>query len=83
MKKQKGKEMREAKPETDTYLSRTNWRLSEGKWPGGWVRQVMGIKAYTHHDEHLVMYEIVETLSCTPETNITLYVNDTGIEIKT
>ena len=28
------------------------------------------------------MYAIVESLYCTPETNITLYVNCTGIKIK-
>ena len=28
------------------------------------------------------MYRIVESLYCTPETNITLYVNYTGIKIK-
>ena len=30
-----------------------------------------------------VMYRIVESLYCTPETNITLYVNYTEIKIKT
>ena len=29
----------------------------------------------TCHDEHRVMYGSVESLYCTPETNITLYVN--------
>ena len=28
------------------------------------------------------MYRIVESLYCTPETNITLYVNHTGIKVK-
>ena len=35
----------------------------------------MGIKERTYHDEHRVMYEIVESLYYTPETNITLYVS--------
>lgn len=35
----------------------------------------MGIKEGTCHDEHRVMYETVESLYCTPETKITLYVN--------
>ena len=41
----------------------------------------MGIKECMH-DEHWVIYEIVESLYCTPETNIILYVNYTGIKIK-
>ena len=40
------------------------------------------IKKYTYHDEHRVMYRIVESLYYTPETNITLYVNYTGICFK-
>ena len=35
---------------------------------------------YTFHDEHWVMYRIVESLYYTCETNITLYINYTGIE---
>ena len=42
----------------------------------------MGVKEYTYRDEHWVMYGIVESLHCTPETNVTLYVNYTGIKIK-
>ena len=38
----------------------------------------MGIKKGTW-DEHQVMYASVESLYCTPETNITLYVNYPGI----
>ena len=41
-----------------------------------------GIKEYTYCDEDWVMYEIVESLYCTLETNITLYVNYTVIKIK-
>ena len=33
--------------------------------------------------EHWVMDGSVESLHCTPETNITLYVSYTGIKIKT
>ena len=40
---------------------------------------MVGINEYTYHDEHQVIYRIVESLHCTPETNITLYVNYTGI----
>ena len=34
---------------------------------------------YTYNGEHCVMYKIVESLCCTPETNIILYVNYTSI----
>lgn len=37
--------------------------------------QVMGIKEGTCHDEHGAMYATIKSLSCIPETNITLYVN--------
>ena len=42
----------------------------------------MGIKACTCGDAHRLMYETVKSLYGTPETNITLYVNCTGIKIK-
>ena len=41
----------------------------------------MGIKKYTCCDEHEVMYGSVESLYCTPETNI-MYVNYTGTKMK-
>ena len=40
-----------------------------------------GIKECTC-DKHWVMYGSVESLYYTPETNITLYVNYTGIKTK-
>ena len=52
--------------------------VARGEVAGGW-KQITGL-AYTYHDEHWVMYRIVESLYCTPETNITLNVNYTGIE---
>ena len=41
-----------------------------------------GNQKYTYHDEHQIMYRIVESPYCTPEINITLYVNYPGIKIK-
>ena len=38
------------------------------------VKQVTGIKACTW-DEHRVLYVSAESLNCTPETNIILYIN--------
>ena len=40
---------------------------------------MIGIKEYTGHDKHWVMYETVETLYCIPETKITPYINYTGM----
>ena len=40
----------------------------------------MGMKEGTYHVEHRVMYRVVELLYCTPGSNITLYVNYTGIK---
>ena len=48
--------------------------LPEGRWVGEWVKQVMGIKDGTCHEEHQVMCGIVESLYCMLETNITLCV---------
>ena len=45
------------------------------------MKQVIRIKECAC-DEHWVMYGIVESLYSTLETNITLYVNYTGIKIK-
>lgn len=36
----------------------------------------------TCQDEHWEMYGITESLHCTPETNVALYVDYTGIRIK-
>lgn len=41
----------------------------------GMAEIVDGDKNCTCHDEHWVLYGIVESLYHTPETNITLYVN--------
>lgn len=41
----------------------------------------MGIKEYANHDGHWVTYRIVESQDGTPETNRTLQVNYTGINI--
>ena len=40
-----------------------------------------GDQECTCHDEHWVMYGIVESLYCTQETNITLNISDTRIKI--
>ena len=42
----------------------------------------MKTKEYTCTDKHWVMYRIVESLYCTPETNITLYQNKNSINKK-
>ena len=35
---------------------------------------------YTYHSEHCIIYIIVESLCCTAETNVTLYVNYTSLK---
>ena len=46
------------------------------------MKSVTGIKEGTCCDEHLMLYEIVESLYCTPETNIAPHVNYTGTKTK-
>ena len=46
------------------------------------MKQVIAMKENTYHDEPRIMYRFVESLYCTSETNITLYVNYTGIKNK-
>lgn len=41
-----------------------------------------GNQEYTNHDEHWVMYRKAEPLYYTPETNIILYDDYTGIKTK-
>ena len=36
---------------------------------------------YNYHDGHWVIYRSLESLYCTPEFNLTWYINDTGIKI--
>ena len=45
-----------------------------------WVKQVVGIKDCTC-GEYCVVYRSLESLYCTPEFNLTWYINDTGIKI--
>ena len=48
--------------------------VTRGEVGGAWVKQVMQIKEDTC-DEHWVLYGIIGSLYCTPETNTTLYIN--------
>ena len=45
-----------------------------------WEKWMLGIKEGTCCDEHWVFYGNAEAPYYTPETDITLYVNYTGIE---
>ena len=54
-----------------------NWWLPEVGRGMGEIGE--GNEEYTYHNEHWVMYGTVESLYCTGETNITLYVNYNGI----
>ena len=77
----KTKEERGEKRERQTKKQTLNCREQTDGYQRGsrWGKQVMEIKQYTY-DECRVMYRIDESLYCTPETNITVYVNYTGIK---
>ena len=64
---------RQTKKQTLNYREHTDG-YQRGGGEGGLVKQVMGIKECTSCDELEVMYGIVETLYCIPETNKTLCV---------
>ena len=54
----------------DLSVNSKTWKF----WDGGWVKWVIGIKESTC-DEHWGLYGSVESLYCTLETNISVYVN--------
>ena len=67
--------LREANQDINSELQRTYRWSPEGRWVWGWEKQVMGMKESPCHDEHQALYGRVESRYCTPETDITLYVN--------
>ena len=73
---------RQTKKETFNYREQTDGYEWGGEWGHGWNRW-WGFKEFTYHDEHWIMYRIVESLYCTPEINIRLYDNYIRIKIKT
>jgi len=77
------KERERGKPRNRFLTIENKLMVTRGEVGGRMGEIVMGIKECTCHDEHLVMYRIVESLYRTPETNITLYVNYSRIKIKT
>ena len=66
---------KEDKPKNRLLTIENKLMVTRGEVGGG-----MGEIGEGDHDEHWVMYGSVESLYCTPETNITLYVNYTGIK---
>lgn len=48
---------------------------------GGWGKPVTGMKGALNRDEHGVMYRRADSWYCTPETNMTLYADCTGIKM--
>ena len=74
----KGKKERD-KPRNRLLTVENEWMVTRGEVGRAQVKQVMGIKEDTC-DEHWVLDIIVESLYCTSKTNITLYVNYTGIK---
>ena len=74
------KQINEWKGKNESQTKKQTLNYRDGNWVGGGegggcVQQVKGIKERTCCDEHQVMYESAESLYCTSETNITLYVN--------
>lgn len=55
-----------SREQTDGY-----WR----RWVGGCIKWMIGIKESICCDEHWVSYGSAESLYCTPETNMALYVH--------
>ena len=45
----------------------------EGKWVGGWVSPVMGIKEGMYYMDHWVLYANNESWNTTSKTNDVLY----------
>lgn len=39
---------------------------------------LLGDQEYTYHDEHYIIYRIIESLYCAPEHYITIHVNYTS-----
>ena len=52
------------------------WRIDQGKRVGGCAKWVMGIQEGSCWDEHWVLHVSDESLNSTPETSITLHVNE-------
>ena len=70
----KEKKREKGKPRNRLLTIDNTLVVTRGKTVWGWVKQVMGIKDGPG-DEHWVVCGSVESLYCTPEPNITLYVN--------
>ena len=70
----KGKKKRE-RPRNGPLALENKPMVTEGRWVGGWIEQMMGTKECTYCDEHQVLYGHVESVYCTSEPNITLSVN--------
>jgi len=65
---------RQTKKQTLNYREQTN-SCQRGGEGGKWIGWMMGFKKYPCCGEHWGLYVSVETLNCTAETNIILYVN--------
>ena len=73
MKKERKRQRRKQKKKTLNYRDEIDG-YQKGGGQGRRIKQVIVIKDSTCCDE-LILYGTVESLYCTPETNITLYVN--------
>ena len=69
-----GGKKEKCKTENRLLVIEAKLRGAEGRWAGGWVKWVMGIRQGAC-DEHWVSYINDESLNSIPETDMTLYVN--------
>ena len=76
--KQRVRGRKETQTEAQTLNCREKQKVIRGEVNGGWVKEVMEC---TSLDECWVIHGIAESLYCTPETNVTLYVNYAEIQI--
>lgn len=63
---------RERQTDRQLLIVENKLMVTRRVWQGGFLKQMMGIKEDTYHDEHRVMYKITASLYHTWETNITL-----------
>ena len=70
-----GKREREKPRNRLNYREHTDGHQKGSGW-GVWLKSVVRVKECIFHDEHwVIMYGSAESLHCTPETNVTLYID--------
>ena len=73
-KREREKERERGKARNRLLTIENKLMVTKGEGGGGMGKEVIGIKECIC-DGHWVLYGSVESIYCSPETNITLYVN--------